>query len=227
MKILVADDDPKLNKLVCAALAEAGYATDAAFTLADARAKLKTANYDLALVDWMFDAESEDGVDFVAEVSAKTSVPILMLTGRSSLADRVKGLQSGADDYLVKPFYLPELLARVEALLRRPRKILSQKVTVGNFALDPISFEIKSGDKKIPLRKKEFQLLHVIANADGETVDRATLGRLVWGDEGVVVSNAIDVHIKSLRDHLGEFGDCVETVRGVGYRFNKNPKSKK
>ncbi|MFH0834476.1 MAG: response regulator transcription factor [Patescibacteria group bacterium] len=227
MKILVADDDSKLNKLVCAALNEAGYSADAAFTLADSRAKLKTHNYDLALIDWMFDTEEENGVTLVKEIATTKNIPTLMLTGRSALADRIQGLQSGADDYLVKPFYLPELLARVAALLRRPRRISSRKITLGALTLDTNSFELKINNQKIPLRKKEFQLLHILIEAEGETASRAILGRTVWGDEGVVISNAIDVHIKSLRDRLGKISPAIETVRGVGYRFNKNFKPKK
>ncbi|MFA6458514.1 MAG: response regulator transcription factor [Patescibacteria group bacterium] len=225
MKILVADDDPKLNKLVCAALREVGYSPDAAFTIADARTKIALTNFDLALIDWMFDGETESGLDLVKEIVEMKNFPILMLSGRSALADRVSGLRAGADDYLIKPFYLPELLARVAALLRRPRKIASQKFVVGSLTLDPNSFEISLDGLKIPLRKKEFQLLLALVEAGNETVNRALLGRLVWGDEGVVVSNAIDVHIKSLRERLGKFGQAIETVRGVGYRFDPNFKS--
>ena len=227
MKILMVDDDPKLNKLVCTALREAKYRPDPALSLSEARTKLTTKNYNLAIVDWMFDGEAECGVDLVKEIKRDNGIPTLMLTGRSALADRISGFQAGVDDYLVKPFYLPELVARVSALLRRPHRIIQQKFSIGSMALDPSSFELKIHDKKIPLRKKEFQLLLALIEACGETINRTLLSRLVWGEEGTVLSNAIDVHIKSLRERLGKFQGMIETVRGVGYRFDKSFTEKK
>lgn len=222
MKILVADDDPKLNKLICNALTDVDFIPDSALSAAEAQKKIGTRNYGLAIIDWMFEGEKIDGKDLIQQIVKSENFPILMLTGKRSLADRMAGLDAGADDYLIKPFYLPELIARVKALLRRNRKnAADQKIIAGPIALDPESFDVIIGSDKMDLRKKEFSLLHALVKKKGKVISRVALGQIIWGEEGVLVSNSIDVHVKSLRDKLGKYGKMIETVRGIGYRFNE------
>jgi len=224
MKILVADDDPKLNQLVCDALREAGYQPDPVLSASEVRKKINAKDYDLILLDWMFDGEKINGIDLSQEIAKTKRIPILMLTGKSALADRVAGLGAGASDYLIKPFYLPELIARVQALLRRRGVNFSpdKEVTIGALTFYPITFEVKIHGKRINLCKKEFGILHALVDLKGKTLSRSLLGKHVWGKESALASNAIDVHVNSLRDKLGKYSEIVETVRGVGYRLSSN-----
>ncbi len=224
-KILVADDDPKLNQLICEALREVGFSPDPAGTAAEARAKIQTCSHDLALIDWMFDGEEIDGRDLIREIAKSWKIPTLMLTGRSALADRVGALDAGADDYLVKPFYLPELLARIRALLRRTQKDSpDRKITVDTLTLDPIAFEAKLGKKLLSLRKKEFIILHFLLENKDRVISRKEIGEKIWGPGQPTNSNLLDVHLKSLREQLGSKRDLIETVRGIGFRI-KSQKS--
>jgi DNA-binding response OmpR family regulator len=222
MRILVVDDDPKLNKLVCEELEYAGYRPDPAYTAREAIEKIGMEDYALAVVDWIFDGEEIDGTDVIRAIYSKNRIPILMLTGKGALADRVAGLEAGADDYLVKPFYLPELLARVSALLRRSERMTTKSLKVGPLSVDLYNYEISVNKNRLNLRKKEFKIFYALIEADGKIISRLALGEAIWGKEGVLISNSIDVHIKSLRDKLKKYSKCIETVRGIGYRFNKN-----
>jgi two-component system, OmpR family, response regulator ArlR len=230
MQILVVDDDIKLNKLICDELKDIGYEPDPVYTADKAIENIKTKNYMLAIVDWEFNNEEKDGTDIIREIYKKSKtckkgrIPILMLTGKSALADKVAGLEAGADDYLVKPFYLPELTARIKALQRREKeKIVSgRKFSIGPLSIDPDDYTATLNKKRINLRKKEFKILQVFMEANGKLTTRQVLGETIWGKEGVLVSNSIDVHMKSLRDKLQKHGKdvCIETIRGIGYRLN-------
>jgi DNA-binding response OmpR family regulator len=224
MRIIVADDDPKLNGLICKALKDAGYKPDPALTATEARQKIRKEDYDLAIIDWIFDGEKIDGKDLIEESARKKRIPTLMLTGKTSLVDRIAGFDAGADDYLTKPFYLPELVARIKALLRRERRnSVNNRIVAGPLSLDPNSLEVTINRKTVKLRKKAFNILYVLVEREGKTMSRSALSQQVWEEEeGTLISNSIDVHMKSLRDKLGQYGRMIQTVRGVGYRFNQN-----
>lgn len=222
MRILVADDDAKLNHLICATLREADYDADSALTAREARECIRGQKYDLALIDWLFDGENMDGCDLIREIrKVKRAIPILMMTGRSSLADRIRGLECGADDYLIKPFYLPELVARVRVLLRRKRntRIKAQKISANSLTVDLGSREVRISGKKVDLPNKEFQLLRILLEHRGGVAARSDLNEKIWGINGRQPSNNIDVHVRRLRQKLTGFGKNIETVRGIGYRI--------
>ncbi|MFH1375251.1 MAG: response regulator transcription factor [Patescibacteria group bacterium] len=222
MRILVADDDAKLNHLICATLREAGYTPEPVLTACEARECIRGQKYDLALIDWLFDGENIDGCDLIREAKKiKKALPILMLTGRSSLADRIRGLECGADDYLIKPFYLPELVARTRALLRRKRNIRNkaQKLSASSLTVDLDSREVRISGRKVNLPNKEFQLLRILLEHRGGVAARTDLNEKIWGNTIRQPSNTIDVHVRRLRQKLTGFGQEIETVRGIGYRI--------
>ena len=225
MKILVADDDRKLNRLICESLLEAQFEPDSALSAAEAADKIRRNFYALALIDWMFDGEETTGIDLTHSIKVKQKTyPVMLLTGRSALADRVSGLDGGADDYLVKPFYLPEMVARVKALLRRSRwsghNIPPEKKKIGDFEINPSKWEIKIGGKKMRLPKKEFQILHLLLENLGNVVSKTKISDEIWGYSDGQNSNTIEVHLRHLRSSLGNYGDRIETIRGQGYLIN-------
>jgi len=149
--------------------------------------------------------------------SEKQQSPILLLTARGSIGDKVGGLDAGADDYLSKPFSFDELLARVRALLRRPKQHSGNKIKVGSLVLDVISKTVSVGDKQIHITAKEFQLLEYLMRHSGEVLSKERLLSHVWADEDRVQHNTVETFIAHLRKKLGKSGDLIETVRGYGY----------
>ena len=223
MLILVADDDRKLNQIICSSLREAKLSPDPVFSAAEARNKLQHNDYALAILDWMFDDEELTGCDLIQVVARSgRNTPVLLLTGRSALADRVKGLQQGADDYLVKPFYLPELIARTNALLRRKsaNAQATKRLIKGEIMLDSDYYEVQLAGQPVALSNKEFQLLKFLLEKNGAIATRTELTNEIWGENaGVATSNTIDVHIRRLRKNFGKLSSAIQTVRGIGYRL--------
>ncbi len=219
MRLLVAEDDPGLRSVLERALRRSGYAVDSVADGPRALACLRSFPYDVVVMDWRLPGES--GVDVVrAARSSGSVVPILMLTARDTTADRVEGLDAGADDYLVKPFELAELLARVRALLRRPATALEPVLRAGDLELDPGSRELRRHGELVALTARELAILELLLRRRPSVVDRRVLASNVWDDESDAVgSNTIDVHMARLRAKLGESGRLVQTVRGVGYRI--------
>jgi DNA-binding response OmpR family regulator len=219
VRLLVAEDDPGLRSVLERALRRNGYAVDAVRDGERALFCLRSFAYDAVVMDWRMPGAS--GVDVVrAARRAGTQVPVLMLTARDTTVDRVEGLDAGADDYLVKPFELAELLARLRALLRRPAAALEPVLRAGEIELDPATREVRRGGELVPLTARELGILELLLRRRPSVVDRRTLAARVWDDESDAVgSNTIDVHVARLRAKLGPASAVIRTVRGVGYRI--------
>ena len=186
----------------------------------DAWAALDANSYDLVVLD--LGLPDGDGVDLLQRLRrAGRQMPVLLLTARDGLGDRVRGLDAGADDYLVKPFDFPELLARIRALLRRPGRRQSVTLEAAGILLDPAAHRVTRHGVLLPLTAREFALLHVLLDRVGDVVSRTELLDSVWDEAYDGVSNVVDVHIANLRRKLTGPGmdDPIETVRGVGYRL--------
>ncbi|GAC1657186.1 MAG: response regulator transcription factor [Candidatus Dormibacteraceae bacterium] len=220
-RILIVDDDPRIVAALRRALVYEGYDVDTAGDGADGLRQARLAAPDLVVLDVMM--PGLDGFEVARRLRAGGDVGILMLTARDSTADRVQGLDSGADDYLVKPFSYEELLARVRALLRRttggPRRILSH----AGVELDLDTREVRRGPRAVNLTSKEFDLLEHLLQAPRRVFSRDQLLESVWGLDSSAVSNVVDVYVGYLRQKLEDGGEprLIQTVRGVGYSFRE------
>ncbi len=216
----MAEDDPGLRAVVRRGLDEAGYVVDAVSDGEEALSYLATYEYEVVVLDWRMPGVS--GIDVVAELRRREStVPVLMLTARDLPSDRVQGLDSGADDYLVKPFDFGELLARLRALRRRPAPVQRGELQVGDVTLDPTTLQVTAGDAPVPVTRTELRILELLMRRAPATVSRSSIAIHAWQEEADAVgSNTIDVHIARLRSKLARAGVRIETVRGVGYRLS-------
>lgn len=218
MRLLLVEDDRTLGDAVCAHLQADGHVVDWVTRLAQARAA-SAAEFDAILLDWQLPDGS--GVQWLRELRAQRGAnrtrPVLMLTARDLLDDRVQGLDAGADDYLVKPFELAELSARLRALARRAAGPSEARLRGGRIEMDPASKTVLLDGRPVEVTAKEFGLLEALLRRSGRLVSRGDLESLLYGFDAAVDSNAIEVHISNLRRKLGR--DTIETVRGMGYRI--------
>ena len=226
MRILVVEDEARLARLIARVLGEEGYATETVGDGQSALARALAEPFDLLIVDWVL--PELDGIQLVRRLrAAEMSVPVLMLTARSQIEDRVEGLDAGADDYLPKPFAFPELLARVRVLLRWPReeKRADPVLTVGGVTLDPLRHAVWRGGERIDLSAKEFALLAVLIRRPGQLFTRSILLDAVWGSPTDVDIKVVNLYVSYLRKKLDRDGEpsCIRTVRGVGYTFDPRP----
>ncbi|QWE20054.1 phosphate regulon transcriptional regulator PhoB [Polynucleobacter sp. AP-Kolm-20A-A1] len=231
-RILIVEDEPSIAELIAINLAHAGYEVERAMQTDLALAMMKDQLPSLIILDWMLPGKS--GVQFAKELRASErtkSLPILMLTAKSEESDKVLGLDSGADDYVTKPFSPKELVARVRAILRRQTPMEDTgPLAIGPLKLDPSSHRVLAvwpnmDPKPIPLGPTEFRLLQYFMANPERVHSRGSLLDKVWGSEVYIEERTVDVHIKRLRAALAAF-DCdryVETVRGSGYRITKTP----
>ncbi len=220
MRVLIVEDEAKLAGIIRRGLAAHGLSVDLAGCGEDALWMAGATDYDAVVLDVML--PGIDGFDTCRQLRADgVAAPVLMLTARDSVADRVAGLDSGADDYLAKPFAFDELLARLRALARRLGGDRSPVLEVGDLQLDPASRRVSRSGTPIDLTPKEFALLEVLMRRAGEAVSRLTLLEHAWDDAYENRSNVIDVYVGYLRDKVDRpFGtSSIETVRGVGYRL--------
>lgn len=220
MKILLVEDEARLATAVRRVLDEEGYATDWVADGADGLFRAETSEYDVILLDVML--PSYDGYEIARRLRSEGStVPILMLTARDGIQDRVRGLDAGADDYLVKPFALAELLARVRALGRRSKMTANESATlnVGDLELDLRSREARRGSRRIELTAREFALLETLMRHPGQVMTRSQLLDAVWSYDAVTESNVVDIYIHYLRNKIDKGFDqkLLRTVRGMGY----------
>jgi DNA-binding response OmpR family regulator len=220
VRILVVEDDPKINAVVRQALQEDAYAVDVAFDGDQAEEMAYVNGYDAMVLDLML--PGKDGLQLCRSLRERGNItPVLILTARDALEDRVSGLDSGADDYLVKPFHVEELLARVRALLRRQASIKSPRLVVDNLVIDTASHIVTRGDSPVDLTHTEYSMLEYMARHVGEVIGRGELMEHVWDENYEGMSNIVDVYIRRLRSKLDEgYSErLLETVRGAGYRL--------
>ena len=225
MRILVAEDDVRLADVLEESLAEAGWQVEVAHDGRSAYERLLSdSGLDVALLDWML--PGMDGVTVARRLrDLGIALPILMLTARGDVRDRVSGLDAGADDYLPKPFDLDELLARLRALYRRGSLVGEAPVQLGDLVVDPVARRITRGGTEIVLSAREFDILHLLASHAGRVVTRLMILDEVWDGETDLRSNVIDVHLAAIRAKIDKpFGtETITTLRGVGYRVDPPP----
>ncbi|MBV8036552.1 response regulator transcription factor [Roseateles sp.] len=220
MRILLVEDDRKASQLLTRGLVEEGFVVDASFSVAEADEKAYVTTYGLVVLDWML--PDGDGVSLCRRLRERgQQVPVLMLTARDALADRVAGLNAGADDYLTKPFEFEELLARVRALLRRSELTRPTLLAVGELTLDPVTQRVTRAGRPIELTPKEYAILQFLMRQPGEVVSRSRLAEQVWQADLLAIDNLIDAHMSNLRRKVDPAGSAplVETVRGRGFRI--------
>jgi two-component system, OmpR family, response regulator MprA len=219
MSVLVVDDDAKVRESIERALRVNGFDVQLAEDGVAALAKMRSNSFDAVVLDVMM--PGLDGIGVCRSLRADGSnVPILMLTARSAVSDRVTGLEAGADDYLIKPFALEELLARLRALLRRTMPNGGGgMLTFADLSLDPKSLEVQRGDRPIELRRMEFLLLELFLLNPRQVLPRSLIYERVWGYDFGPTSNSLDVHLGQLRRKLEQHGEprLIHTVRGMGY----------
>jgi len=219
MRVLVVEDDQALLSVLERGLREQGYVLDSATRGDDALHLLRLYDYAAAIVDWRLPGLSgEEVVRQARRLAIPTS--ILMLTARDTTADKVRGLDAGADDYLVKPVDFPELLARLRALLRRPRQVGGPVLSVGSLRLDPRSRTASLRGRTLPLTARELAIAELLVRRSPAAVDRLAIARHAWEEESDALgSNTIDVHVGHLRQKLTGSDVSLVTVRGAGYRL--------
>lgn len=217
MRVLVVEDDPMIGDAVVAGLAADGYAVDWVRDGRAAELSITTHTYSLVLLD--LGLPQRGGIAVLKDLRArKLDVPVLIITARDTVADRIGGLDAGADDYLVKPFDLDELLARVRALLRRAAGRAEPLIEHGLLTLNPATHEVRLDGRAIEVSAREFALLLALAERAGTVVSRAQLEEQLYGWNEAIASNAIEVHVHNLRRKLGE--SMIRNVRGLGYKLD-------
>ncbi len=219
MRVLVAEDDPGLRSVLERGLREHGYVVDAVVDGDEALTYLRSYAYEVVVLDWRM--PNTTGIDVIRTMRARGDrTPVLLLTARDATEDRVEGLNEGADDYLVKPFSFPELIARLSALQRRPPLTLTPVLTCGDVSFDPTTRMVTSSGTTLQLTAIELGLLELLLRRSPAAVTRQTIAVQVWDDEADPVgSNTIDVHVGRLRSKLTNSTAKIETVRGFGYRI--------
>jgi two-component system, OmpR family, response regulator len=220
MHILLVEDNLRLQELIEQALLDAGYRVDLATTVAELLAAAASVQYDLLIVDLML--PDGDGLDAIRTLRARrSSVPILIMTARGSIDDRVRGLDAGADDYLIKPIHQAELLAHVRALLRRPAEVMGPILRTGNTEFDEAMAEVRCSGKPVRLRLRERRLLALLMRRSGFLVSKNMIEEALSEFGREISANAIEALISRIRRALNDARSdvVIETVRGVGYRL--------
>jgi len=223
--VLVVEDEPAIAELIAVNLRHNGFRPTWAMDSVSAQRELDAALPDLILLDWMLPGESGLSLAKRWRANERTkAIPLIMLTARGDEADRVAGLDAGADDYISKPFSTKELLARVRAVLRRhsPEQT-GEAIVIAGLSLDSATHRVSFGQQALKLGPTEFKLLHYLMGHAERVHSRGQLLDKVWGDHVYIEERTVDVHVKRLREALGAAGTMVETVRGAGYRLTAKP----
>ena len=221
MRVLIIENEHKIAQALKKALERDNYAVDVSYDGDDGYAMATTEPYDLTIIDWMIPGEF-NGLGIVKAMrELKIHTPVLLLSAKGTINDRTKGLDAGADDYLVKPFALEELLARVRALLRRPVEVQQTILTVGDLSLNTVTFEVIRAGKLIDLTGKEFALLEYLLRNQGKPSNKDTIIAHVWDYNADVLPNTVEVYVKYLRQKIDDPFETklLQTVRGFGYKI--------
>jgi DNA-binding response OmpR family regulator len=218
MRLLVVEDEARIIELLQTALRRAGFVVDAFSTATAGREAQSFVSYDAAVLD--LGLPDGDGLELLATMRrGGSAVPVLLLTARDAIEDRVAGLDAGADDYLIKPFAMIELVSRIKALLRRPGNALGITLEAGNLALDTIGRDVRVDSRPLGLRHQELAILEILMRRLGRVVPKTVLQEKLYGMDREPDSDAIPVHVSNLRRRLAEGGasPAIHTVRGIGY----------
>jgi len=224
MRVLLVEDESRIAEFIRKGLSEYGYAVDVAHDGEEALAWVDVAEFDIVVLDVMLPVR--DGIEVCRELRERgVQTPVLMLTARDAIEDRVRGLDSGADDYLVKPFAFAELLARLRALARRERSALGARLQVGELVLDTTTREVFRQGQAIGLTSKEYTLLEYLMRHPNQVLTRTMIAEHVWNYDFDNATNVIDVHVRNLRRKMDDpFPHrLIHTVRGAGYRISDRP----
>ena len=220
MKVLIVEDDSKVARFVARVLGEEGFVADVCVHGADAVQQAAAVAYDVILLDWML--PDLDGLAVCRALRrGGVATPIIMLTARGEVRERVLGLDAGADDYVVKPFEIDELLARIQALLRRTLGF--GRMQLGALEIDRLHRRVTLGGRPLDLTTREYMLLLALAHQGEQVVSRSELLSQVWSTQFDRGSNLVEVHVSRLRDKLGEHAWMIDTVRGKSYRLRQHP----
>jgi DNA-binding response OmpR family regulator len=222
MRILIIEDEKKLADSIKKGLEQESYAVDISYEGSDGFGLAVTQNYDLIILDLML--PGMDGMDICGKLREKNiDTPIIMLTARGQIKDRVKGLNAGSDDYLVKPFAFEELLARIKALSRRPKNNTGLVLSINDLRLDTLTYEVTRCGKKIRLSKKEYALLEFMMRNKGNVLTKKKIIDHVWDYDADILPNTVEVYVGYLRDKIDrpfkKNKPLINTVRGFGYRI--------
>ena len=221
MKVLVVEDEKRILQFVTRGLEEAGFSVDTCETGDDGLELATSQSYDAVVLDIML--PGRDGLSVLRQIrEKKNAVPVILLTARTALGERIEGLNLGADDYLTKPFYVEELIARLHALGRRATGQSLTVLQAGELVVNLVTREVANEGNAVRLTAREFALIEYLMRSPGRVYSRTQILEHVWGYDFDPNTNLVDVHIQRLRKKLGAAGDSlIETVRGVGYRFRK------
>ena len=218
IRVLIVEDEPPISNLIRLSLTKEGYLCTCAFDGEEAADYLETNQYDLILLDVMLpEIDGFELMDYIRPLE----IPVIFLTAKASVQDRVKGLKLGAEDYIVKPFEIVELLARMDVVLRRYKKC-GMTLTVGGLKIDTVSMQVWREGEEIALTRTEYELLLLFARNPGRAMYRETIYERVWGEEYPFGSKAVDLQIQRLRKKVG-WTDCLRAVNKVGYRLEAKP----
>ncbi len=220
-RVLVVEDEPSIAELIAVNLRHNGFAPTVVYDGSAAQREVDAVLPDLILLDWMLPGESGASLARQWRKNDRTkTVPIIMLTARSDESDKIQGLDAGADDYITKPFSTQEMLARIRSLMRRRApETIKDSVQVGELTLDAGTYRVSFRSQELKIGPTEFKLLHYLMKHAERVHSRSTLLDKVWGDHVFIEERTVDVHVKRLRESLGEASCMVETVRGAGYRL--------
>ncbi len=224
MRILIVEDDRKIANAIKKGFEQESFAVDVYYDGKDGYGSASTINYDLVILDRML--PGMDGLKICQKLRIeKNQTPILILTARDKIEDRVDGLNAGADDYLIKPFAFEELLARVRALLRRPQNVMQNELKVGSLSLNTSTFEVRRDLKKIDLSSKEFALLEYMMRNSGRILTKDNIISHVWDYDADILPNTVEVYIGYLRNKIDKpfqgKSELIKTVRGFGYKITE------